>query len=110
MITAHPSGKPTQNANGSLDRPNQWNLSGGNMWNNKCDNILSINRPNYFQDMSDTSVDFHSLKIKKQKLVGIPGTVPMVYDRRCNRYFIGGQTALYDAFKTGETTEDKVPF
>jgi hypothetical protein len=94
VISAHPAGKPVKGEAGLLERPNQWNLSGGNMWNNKLDNVLSLNRPYYFEDMSDTRVELHSLKIKKQKLVGIPGKIDLEFRRSTNRYYVDGVSPL----------------
>lgn len=86
ITSVHPSGKSVINDN-VLDHPTQWSLAGGNMWNNKCDNILSINRPYYPQDPKTEFVEFHSLKIKKQKLVGYPGVVPAKFVRKENRFY-----------------------
>jgi hypothetical protein len=98
VISAHPAGKPVKLDDGTLERPSQFNLSGGNMWNNKMDNVLSLNRPYYFQDMADTRVEIHSLKIKKQKLVGIPGMVSMDFIRQTNRYYVDGVSAIEGIF------------
>ena len=108
VITAHPSGKPETNAAGEIIRPTQFNLSGGSMWGNKIDNCCCINRPYYLTDFADTRVDFHSLKIKKQKLVGLPGSVPMVFDRRVNQYFIDGNSPMYGAME--KINEEQIPF
>lgn len=85
ITSVHPSGKPIIE-NDILKHPTQFNLAGGNMWNNKCDNIISINRPEYPKDRRSSYVEFHSLKIKKQKLVGQPGMVSGHYLRAQNRY------------------------
>ena len=67
--------------------PNVFDLSGGAMWNNKCDNILVTHRPYYTSDKTNTDVLFKSQKIKKQKLNGIPGDVLLFFDRRTSRYY-----------------------
>lgn len=86
VITAHPSGEVRRKEDGSFPVPDQYNLAGGRMWNNKCDNILAVHRPNYHKDKSDSLVEFHSHKIKKQKLVGLPGSVCLDFRRVTNRY------------------------
>lgn len=60
--------------------PNVFDLAGGAMWNNKCDNILVTHRPFYTSDKSNPSTYFKSQKIKKQKLNGVPGDVVLNYD------------------------------
>jgi hypothetical protein len=105
VISAHPK-STGKNGDGSLPVPDQYSLSGGAMWNNKFDNILAIHRPNYHQDKTDTSADFYSHKIKKQRLVGIPGTVSMNFERKSNRYLIGGESPLQQY----EILEQVIPF
>jgi twinkle protein len=86
VIIAHPK-TITKNKDGSLPVPDDFNLSGGFMWGNKCDNVLAGHRPNWYKDKTDTMVEFHSHKIKKQKLVGLPGFTLFTFDRKSNRYF-----------------------
>jgi twinkle protein len=93
VISSHPK-STGKNGDGSLPVPDQYSLSGGAMWNNKADNILAIHRPNYHTDKMDTSVDFYSHKIKKQKLVGLPGMVYLNFERKTNRYYINGFSPL----------------
>lgn len=93
FLSAHPV-KP-QTDNGKTWRcPTQFDLSGGAMWGNKADNVLAIHRPNYLQDKSDTSVEWHAHKIKKQKLVGRPGWLSLNFDYLKNRYYLNGVCPL----------------
>lgn len=85
VISAHPT-KPYIEK-GNLPTPSEHTLSGGAMWNNKCDIILVVHRPNYFNDPTSKDVQLHSRKIKKQKLVGIPGVVNLSFSRATNRYY-----------------------
>lgn len=62
-------------------------LSGGAIWSAKVDNFLSGRRPKQKSAPEDTTFEIHSLKIKKQKLVGIPGVTIFNYDRKSSRYF-----------------------
>lgn len=41
----------------------------------------------YHIDKKDTSVEWHTHKMKKQNLMGLPGSVPFTYDRFKARYF-----------------------
>lgn len=113
VITAHPSGRPELDQNGLIICPDQYRLSGGTMWNNKMDNILAVNRPYHMVDKSDNRVEIHSMKIKKQKLVGIPGMIESQYDRRSNRYYFNGICPLEQKNKEPDNNVFKqieVPF
>lgn len=86
-IVEHPKGGIQKNQDGSLPVPDAFSLRGGAMWNNAMDCILSAYRPKYHIDKADQSVEFHSHKIRNQKLVGVPGMVPLTFDRKTNRYY-----------------------
>lgn len=85
-ILAHPNSGLVKKKDGNYDCPDVFDFAGGAMWGNKCDNILVTYRPYYSTDKKDTTTEFRSLKIKKQKLIGIPGTAPLTFDRLSNRY------------------------
>lgn len=85
VIITHPKGGLTKTKQ-DYDCPDVYDLSGGAMWNNKCDNILFIHRPYYTSDCENTISKFISKKIKKQKLNGIPGEVELKFDRMTNRF------------------------
>lgn len=86
MIIAHPKGGLVKGKEGNYECPDVYNVSGGAMWNNKCDNILVTYRPYYNTDKTNPEVEFRSQKIKKQKYVGIPGTTKLRFNRATNRY------------------------
>ncbi len=87
IIIAHPKNNLEKiKGTNNYECPTEYNLAGGAMWANKCDNILATYRPFYGEDKSNPSVQFRSQKIKKQKYVGIPGTVPLSFDIFSNRY------------------------
>lgn len=92
-ITAHPS-KPNTQAGEKWRCPDQFSLSGGAMWGNKADNVLAVHRPSYREDKACTLVEWHSHKIKKQKLVGRPGFVSLDFDYGRNRYLTAGASPL----------------
>ena len=67
--------------------PGYYDLNGGPTWAAKIDNMIAIDRPGWLEDKKDTAVDFHSIKIKKQKLVGLPGMSSFKFDVRDSRYY-----------------------
>ena len=71
---------------GNYPEPNIYYIKGGGTFADSCDNVLTVWRPNRVTDPNDNLVTFSSQKIKKQKLVGIPSSVQMRFDRKKNRY------------------------
>jgi len=95
IIIAHPKGNLSKNSSGDYEKPNVYDLSGGAMWSNKCDNVLCTYRPYYTSDYERRDVQFTSQKIKKQKLCGVPGTVDMIFKRGVLRYYeMNGQVEM----------------
>lgn len=88
---------PRAQENGLYPKPSMYNIKGGGTWADGTDNILSIQRPFYALDQVNDEVIFASRKIKKQKLVGLPGEHTMRFNRRTNRYTSHtNHTDLYD--------------
>ncbi len=86
IIISHPKGGLKKNETGNYERPDIYDLSGGAMWSNKCDNVLCTYRPYFSTDFERRDVQFTSQKIKKQRLCGVPGTVELIYNRSASRY------------------------
>ena len=87
MIVTHGSVRQKKDDDEVLE-PNMYkNISLGQMWSNKCDNILAYYRPNFFIDLSDSSTILASQKIKKQKLTGRPGRAEFTFTKKTNRYY-----------------------
>jgi len=81
--------------NGLYPQPNSYTVKGGGTFADKVDNIIFVHRPYYATDKSNPEVTFGSLKIKKQKLVGIPQAVEgFQFKRSKNRYYIDGFNPL----------------
>lgn len=100
FIITHPKGNLSKNGNGDYEKPNIYDLSGGAMWSNKCDNVLCTYRPYYSSDYERRDVEFTSQKIKKQKLCGTPGTVNLMFNKSKMRYYeMDGQTPLPSPFE-----------
>jgi hypothetical protein len=125
IIVAHPKGGLSKKTTGDYEKPNVYDLAGGAMWSNKCDNVLCTYRPYYTSDKGRRDVEFSSQKIKKQKLCGIPGDVQMVFKIGSMRYYelynqveipnpLDKETpavnSFYEVDKSFEFDNNKVPF
>lgn len=86
IIVTHPKSGLTKNNQGDYSCPDVYDLSGGAMWGNKCDDIVCIYRPFASSNKSDTTVKFISQKIKKRKLCGDPGEVLLDFNIESGRY------------------------
>jgi twinkle protein len=86
FIVTHPKGSVTKNNAGDYNCPDVYDLAGGAMWNNKCDDIICVYRPFASTNKQDTTVKFISQKIKKRKLCGQPGESLMDYVVQTGRY------------------------
>jgi twinkle protein len=72
---------------GNYDKPNIMHISGGAMFGNKADNTISVWRPYRYSEPDDHSVEVNFDKIKKKKLTGFGGQVPIRFDLKKNRYY-----------------------
>lgn len=106
IIIAHPKTGLTKKGD-NYQMPDNLTLSGGMMWANKADNILCTHRPYYYSDKADPTALFASQKIKKQKLVGIPGIVELYFDYKKNRFYqADGYSPLEEANPVNDETYD----
>jgi twinkle protein len=90
VIVAHPKASIDKGEDGNYRCPSVFDLAGGAMWNNKCDEIIFVHRPAYNTDPTNTNVQIKVSKVKKQKLVGIPGEIMLTFDRESNRFLQDG--------------------
>jgi hypothetical protein len=86
IIVAHPKGGLSKKTSGDYEKPDVYDLSGGAMWSNKCDNVLCTYRPYYTSERDRRDVQFSSQKIKKHKLCGTPGDVDLIFNISQMRY------------------------
>lgn len=93
IITTHPKSM-SRNKSGEYDIPDMYDIAGGAMWGNKMDNIMVLHRPHFLTDPMNTTVEVHVRKIKKQKLVGIPGCCTFTFQRKTNRYYTDDMNPL----------------
>jgi len=87
IIVAHPKGTVKRNSNGDFEVPDVYDLAGGAMWANKCDNVLCTYRPYHRSQPTSGEVTFISHKIKKQRQCGTPGEVKLSFSPSTMRYY-----------------------
>lgn len=78
-IVAHPV-KQQRDADKSLPPVDMYDISGGAMWANKSDNIVSYYRPNHHINKTSPEVRIYIQKIKRRRTGGKPGE----FDTRLN--------------------------
>ena len=84
VIVCHPV-KPKKDASGVYPCPDAYDLAGGAMWKNKCDNILIYYRPDKHLE-GGTACQLHSKKIRRQKIVGKIGSYDFNYNWKTRRF------------------------
>lgn len=87
---------PRKNVKDLYDKPSMYQIKSGGSWSDGVDNVLFVQRPNYAKDKLDTTVHVGSLKVKKQKLVGIPQDFEIAYNRKTNRYVHMNDKPVFD--------------
>lgn len=94
-IICHPN-RTSKKSDGNYECPDVYDLNGGPVWNARSTNITMYHRPFYQTNKQDQTCEFHSKKIKKQMLSGIPGVAVLHYDRRSGRFYDNGYNPLED--------------
>jgi hypothetical protein len=92
-IIAHPT-KMQKAADGNYPCPDVFDLTDGAMWNNKMDNILVYHRPFAQTDPQNPSCEFHSKKIRRQKIVGKKGFILFQMFFQTRRFLFNGLDSL----------------
>ena len=118
-IVAHPI-KMQKASDGNYPCPDVFDIADGALWNNKLDNILVYHRPYGQTDPQNPTCEFHSKKIRRQKVVGKKGFFMFEMLFRTRRFFFNGVDPLQKilneknmTFKTESTIEMQqgwVPF
>ena len=74
---------------GDLDypRPDMYKIKGGGTFADKADNVILIWRPYRKSAPDSRNVKFCVERVRKQRLVGIPGETEIYYSRAKNQYF-----------------------
>jgi hypothetical protein len=92
-IIAHPT-KMQKASDGNYPCPDVFDLTDGAMWNNKMDNILVYHRPFAQTDPQNPSCEFHSKKIRRQKIVGKKGFLLFQMFFQTRRFLFNGLDSL----------------
>lgn len=98
VIVAHPKAMRKDKDSLNYPEPDVFDIADGAMWNNKMDNILMYHRPYHGEDKESPICTLSSKKIRRQKIVGLPGTIEFEYDRRKRRYVFSGIDYIQLAF------------
>ena len=85
VIIAHPV-KPSTTKDGKPVKLTAYSVAGGAMWSNKMDNIMLYHRPNWNTDRTDRTCEVDFQKIKRQKIVGLPGELGFEFNRNQRRF------------------------
>ena len=84
-IVVHPH-KMRKGDDGNYPCPEVFDLADGAMWNNKADNIIIYHRPLAQTAPESPLCEFHSKKIRRQKIVGIKGFFDFELVRSTRRF------------------------
>jgi twinkle protein len=95
-IVVHPH-KMRKGDDGNYPCPEVFDLADGAMWNNKADNIIIYHRPLAQTAPESPLCEFHSKKIRRQKIVGIKGFFDFELVRSTRRFTFEGVDYLQQA-------------
>ena len=97
---------------GNYPCPDVFDIADGALWNNKLDNILVYHRPFGQTDPQNPTCEFHSKKIRRQKVVGKKGFFVFEMLFKTRRFFFNGSDPMQKVmneknitFKTESTRE-----
>jgi twinkle protein len=87
ILVAHQNPPDKRAANGKdYPQPDIYKIKNGGTFADKADNVIWLWRPFRVSDEGSPVVTFGAGKIKKKKLVGVPGFVDLLYDWKSNGY------------------------
>lgn len=112
FIIAHPK-QMVKGDSGNYPCVDVFDLAGGAMWNNKCDNILVYHRPFAATDPENPICEHHSKKIRRQKMIGKKGFFEFSFDRRQRRFIFSDNPLKGNRFEYRTEMpleEDEAPF
>jgi twinkle protein len=70
VIVAHPKNPPQTPRGQALPVVDMYDISGGSMWGNKADQILSYYRPNFHENKNSPEVTIYVQKLKRKRTGG----------------------------------------
>jgi twinkle protein len=68
-------------------KPDMYRIKGGGNFSDKADNVLTTWRPHRKTLPNDRTVKICVERVRKQRLVGIPGEIELYYSRAKNQYY-----------------------
>lgn len=89
-IVAHP--KQMIKQGNDYPEPDKFDIADGAMWNNKMDNMLVYHRPFASSDPQNPLCTIKSIKVRRQKVVGLKGFIEMKYLLAYRRFFVTDST------------------
>lgn len=93
-IVAHPT-KMKKETDGNYPCPDVFDIADGAMWNNKCDNIVMYHRPYGQTDPNNDTSEFHSKKIRFQKILNVEkGMTNFKMTKIRRRFYFNGKNPL----------------
>lgn len=84
-IIAHPK-NPSYQEGRVLPVVDMYDISGGSMWGNKSDQIISYHRPRFHEDKNSTEVQVYIQKVKRKRTGGQLGDFPLTLNWAKKRY------------------------
>ena len=106
-IIAHPT-KLRKLDDGNYPCPDVFDIADGAMWNNKMDNILIYHRPLRGVDPTNPSCELHAKKIRRQKIVGVPGILEFELKPKSRRFLINGIDYMERLIDKKEPKQSKI--
>lgn len=84
VIVEHQN-RPQRTKDGSFPKAHVRNITGGQMWENKCDAVVILHN-NWDEENEDTSVTVQTAKSKNHRYNGRRGTATIYFDIQTGRY------------------------
>ncbi len=99
FIVAHPKQLKKEKGDMNYPEPDVFDVADGAMWNNKVDNLLVYHRPNRGTNPQDPTCTLSSKKIRRQKTVGMLGTVTFELSRVKRRFYFANLDIIGELLK-----------
>ena len=100
-IITHPK-NPSYKDDKSLPVVDMYDIAGGAMWGNKCDNIVSYYRPNFHINKNDPHVTIYIQKIKRKRTGGKLGHFEIQLNWSTKRYCDSSDNVFCDIDKANK--------
>ena len=105
------SKNPTYNQDRSLPVPDSYDLHGGSMWANKCDQILAYYRPRFHEDKNNPDVEVYVQKLKRKRTGGKLGHFPLTLNWTEKRYVtVNGKSPCDPVFAKIKLSEQNTDY